>query len=197
MQIFMESGRLAGMDAAALTGWVGGKIWDVALKASLALLGLAVLDAVYQRFTFERQLRMTKEEVKEEYKRTEGNPTIKRKIRERQKALAQRRMMQEVPKASVVVTNPTHVAVALRYDPATMDRPYVVAKGTDEWALRIREAARRHGVPIVENPPLARRLHQMVDLGEAIPEVLFQAVAEVLAYVYQLKGWRLEGGGTR
>ncbi|MDI3327191.1 MAG: flagellar biosynthesis protein FlhB [Alicyclobacillaceae bacterium] len=192
--ILSDAGRLIGMDVPGLVSWTGETMWTVGLEASLGLLGLAVLDAVYQRISFQRQLRMTKQELKEEFKRTEGNPTVKRKLRERQRALAQRRMMQEVPKAHVVITNPTHYAVALRYDPASMDRPHVVAKGTDEWALRIREVARRHGVTIVENPPLARQLHQSVELGGAIPEALFQAVAEVLAYVYQLKGWRLEGG---
>ncbi|MDI3257241.1 MAG: flagellar biosynthesis protein FlhB [Kyrpidia sp.] len=194
LQVFQQAGRLGGLDPWGLVQWMGPQLWNVALEASLALLGLAVLDAWYQRFSLERQLRMTKQEVKEEFKRTEGNPAIKRKIRERQRALAQRRMMQEVPKASVVVTNPTHYAVALRYEPGAMDRPVVVAKGADVWALRIRETARAHGVPVVENPPLARRLHAMVDIGEAIPEVLFQAVAEVLAYVYRLRGWQLEGG---
>ncbi|ATY85011.1 flagellar biosynthesis protein FlhB [Kyrpidia spormannii] len=195
-QIFESSGSLGGMDPTALAGWTGDQLWNVALEASLALLGLAILDAWYQRVSFERQLRMTKQEVKEEFKRTEGNPTIKRKIRERQRALAQRRMMQEVPKATVVITNPTHYAVALRYEPESMDTPVVIAKGADVWAWRIRETARRYGVPVVENPPLARRLHAMVEIGEAIPEVLFQAVAEVLAYVYRLRGWTGERRGS-
>lgn len=152
------------------------------------LVVLAVVDYGYQRLVYERQLRMSKQEVKDEFKRTEGDPLIKQRIRKRQREMAMRRMMQEVPKADVVITNPVHVAVALRYDAGKMDAPQVVAKGADYLARRIRQVAEQHGVTIMENPPLARALYARVEVGQTIPEDLYKAVAEVLAYVYRLKG---------
>lgn len=152
------------------------------------LVVLAVLDYLYQRYEHEKSLRMSKQDIKEEYKKTEGDPLIKGKIRERQRRMALQRMMQEVPKADVVITNPTHFAIALKYDSANMEAPTVIAKGMDYVALKIKEVAKENGVIMVENKPLARALYDRSEIGESIPADLFQAVAEVLAYVYKLKG---------
>ncbi len=156
-------------------------------KTLLALAVLAILDFLFQRWETERHLRMTREELKEELKQTEGDPWVKARIRQIQRAMAQRRMMAEVPKADVIITNPQHLAVALKYELGEMPAPQVVAKGADFLAERIKEIAEEHRIPIVENPPLARALYQ-VEVGEYIPAELYQAVAEVLAYVYKLKG---------
>nr|WP_237088726.1 EscU/YscU/HrcU family type III secretion system export apparatus switch protein [Paenibacillus larvae] len=134
---------------------------------------------------------MSKQEIKDEFKKSEGDPLIKGKIRERQRRMAMQRMMQEVPKADVIITNPTHFAVALRYDAAEMEAPAVIAKGTDLIALKIKEVAKENGVTIMENKPLARALYAQVEIGQAIPADLFQAVAEVLAYVYKAKGRKM------
>ena len=157
-------------------------------KTLLALLVLAILDFLFQRWETERQLRMTREELKEELKQTEGDPWVKSRIRQIQRAMAQRRMMAEVPKADVVITNPEHFAVALKYEMGEMPAPQVLAKGADLLAQKIRAVAEAHDVPIVENPPLAQTLYREVEVGEYIPAELYQAVAEVLAYVYRLKG---------
>ncbi len=157
-------------------------------KTILALLALAVLDFLFQRWETERQLRMTREELKEELKQTEGDPWVKSRIRQIQRAMAQRRMMAEVPKADVVITNPKHFAVALKYEMGEMPAPQVLAKGADFLAQKIRALAEAHGVPVVENPPLAQTLYREVEVGDYVPAELYQAVAEVLAYVYRLKG---------
>jgi len=136
---------------------------------------------------------MTREEIREEMKESEGNPEVKGKIRQLQQERARQRMMQEVPKADVVVTNPTHFAVALRYDDKRMRAPIVVAKGADEVAAKIREVAGEHSVPIFEAPPLARALFRSVDLNEPVPAKLYVAVAQVLTYVYQLKAAKRTG----
>lgn len=170
-----------------MLGVVGSITFAVLWKSALLLLALAIFDFFYQRYDHQRSLRMSKEEIKEEFKKTEGNPTIKGKIRERQRAMAMRRMMQEVPKADVVITNPTHFAVALQYDGDRMEAPVVLAKGIDEVAQRIKQIARENGVVLVENKSLAQTLYRTVEIGGTIPQELFQAVAEVLAYVYRLK----------
>jgi flagellar biosynthetic protein FlhB len=162
-------------------------IFQVAIKICIFLLVLALLDYLYQRWEHRRSLRMTKKEVKDEYKETEGNPQIKNKIRQRQRQLAARRMMQDVPKADVVITNPTHLAIALRYDPGSMNAPMVIAKGQGLIAERIKAIAKEHDVVMVENKPLARALYQSVEIGQAVPSELYKAVAEVLAFVYRLK----------
>jgi flagellar biosynthetic protein FlhB len=159
----------------------------IGLKIGLAFLALAALDYAYQRFDYERDLRMTKQELKDESKVTEGDPLIKSRIRGIQRRIAYRRMIAEVPKADVVITNPTHVAVALKYDTGRMSAPVVVAKGADLMAARIKEIAREHHVPVVEDQPLARALYKAVDIGEQIPEQLFHAVAQVLAYIFKLR----------
>ncbi len=157
----------------------------LALSASLLLV--AVVDVPYQLWSHQRQLRMTRQEVKEEHKQTEGSPEVRARIRRLQMEQAQRRMMAEVPKADVVITNPTHYAVALRYDERRMAAPVVVAKGTDLVALHIRRIAREHGVPQVHSPVLARALYYSTELERPIPVGLYRAVAQVLAYVWQLR----------
>ena len=154
----------------------------------LAMVVLAVLDYAYQRWQHEENLKMTKQEIRDERKQTEGDPQIKSRIRSLQRQAAYHRMIAEVPTADVVITNPTHLAIALRFDPAEMNAPQVVAKGADYLAARIRDIAREHGVPLVENKPLAQSLYRLADPGDYIPVELYRAVAEVLAYVYRLKG---------
>ncbi|WP_195573191.1 flagellar biosynthesis protein FlhB [Paenibacillus sp. 1001270B_150601_E10] len=158
------------------------------IKIGAALCVLAVFDYMYQKFEFEKSIRMSKQDIKDEYKKMEGDPLIKSKIKERQRRMAMMRMMQEVPNADVVITNPTHFAVAIRYEGSSMEAPTVIAKGQDYMALRIRELAKDNGVITMENRPLARALFERTEIGETIPGDLFQAVAEVLAYVYKLKG---------
>lgn len=161
---------------------------NLGLKIAAILVVLAIFDYMYQRYEYEKNLKMSKQDIKDEYKKSEGDPLIKGKIRERQRRMAMQRMMQEVPKADVVITNPTHFAIAIQYDPKQMDAPAVIAKGMDYVALKIKGIAEEHGIIMMENKPLARALYDQVEIGQAIPADLFQAVAEVLAYVYKLKG---------
>ncbi|MBP8646576.1 MAG: flagellar biosynthesis protein FlhB [Syntrophobacteraceae bacterium] len=162
----------------------GSLAWKIFVRVCGVMLVLSVLDFGYQRWQYMRDLRMTKQEVKEESKQSEGNPQIKGRIRSIQRNLARQRMMSAVPKASVVITNPTHYAVALLYE-SEMEAPRVVAKGLDHLARQIIKIARHHGVPVVQNPPLARALYQQVKLEATIPVNLYKAVARVLAYIYQ------------
>jgi flagellar biosynthetic protein FlhB len=162
--------------------------FKLVIRVWVALVFLAFLDYLFQRWNFERELRMTKQEVKEEAKETEGDPQVKARIRSVQMNLARRRMMQEVPSADVVVTNPDHVAVALRYERDKEMAPLVVAKGAGFLCERIKQIAREHGVPVIEKPPLARLLYRQVDLGREIPVEVYRVVAEILSYVYRLKG---------
>jgi flagellar biosynthesis protein FlhB len=163
-------------------------VFSIALRIGLLLLVLALLEYAYQKYRIEQQLKMSKEEVKEEMKRMEGDPAVK--IRRRQVAIQRHKewLKKEVPKADVIVTNPTHFSVALKYDSATMHAPRVIAKGSDFLALRIRELAREHGIPILERPPLARAIYRLCNVGDEIPEQFYSAVAEILAYVYELSG---------
>ncbi|MGQ8871778.1 flagellar biosynthesis protein FlhB [Paenibacillus sp. TSA_86.1] len=161
---------------------------NLGVKISAALMVLAIFDYIYKKYDNEKKLRMSKQDIKDEYKKMEGDPLIKGKIRERQRRMAMQRMMQEVPNADVIITNPTHFAVALKYEGSEMEAPQIIAKGQDYVALRIKEIAKEHGVITMENKPLARALFQRAEIGDAIPADLFQAVAEVLAYVYKLKG---------
>lgn len=165
-----------------------------ALIIVLGLAIIALIDVPFQLYQYHRRLRMTREEVKREHKEQEGDPHVKARIRTLQREMARRRMMSEVPKADVVVTNPTHFSVALKYDSAKMGAPVVVAKGRGDVALKIREIAAEHDVPLLEAPPLARALHAHCELGEAVPAQLYTAVAEVMAYVYQLNAWLSRGG---
>lgn len=148
---------------------------------------IAVIDFFYRRYEYEENLKMTKEEIKEERKSYEGNPVIKREIRKRMRILAMRRMIKEVPKADVVITNPEHYAVALKYEKGKMEAPKVIAKGQDNIALKIKEVAKEHGVKIVEDPPLARGLYESCEIGDYIPEKFYVAVAKILAQIYRSK----------
>ncbi|AKL95464.1 flagellar biosynthetic protein FlhB [Clostridium aceticum] len=159
---------------------------NIGLRAAIVLLVIAVLDYYYQKYDYDKNLKMSKQEIKEEYKQTEGNPQIKSKIKEKQRQIAMGRMMQEVPKADVIVTNPTHFAVAIQYDPKQFEAPRVLAKGQDLIAQNIKKIATENNLPIVENKPLARTLYDTVEIGEFVPPELYQAVAEILAYVYQM-----------
>ena len=163
-------------------------VFDLGIRLSLALLVLALLDFAWQKHQHERDLRMTKEEVKDEFRSMEGDPQIKRRRREVQLRLATQRLRLDVPQADVILTNPTHVAVALRYDAETMAAPKVVAKGADQMAQRIRQIATEFRIPIVQRPPLARALYESVEPGDYVPERLYKAIAEILAYVYELTG---------
>ncbi len=153
----------------------------------LGLVVIAIGDFAYQKFSYKKKLMMTKEEAKQEHKQQDGNPEIKQRIRAVQREMSQRRVMSEVPKADVIVTNPTHISIALKYDPETMISPEVIAKGADVLALKIREIAKGHDIPIVENVPLARGLYKTVKEGQGVPRNLYKAVAEVLAFTYKLK----------
>jgi len=163
---------------------------DLALRllAGISVLtgAIALADVAYQRFEHRKQLRMSRRDVQDELKQTEGDPHLKARLKSLRMERARRRMMAEVPKATVVITNPVHVAVALHYDGETMAAPRLVAKGADSLAARIRELARAHSVPVVENPPLARTLHAAVEIGEEVPKAHYRAVAEVIGYVLRL-----------
>jgi flagellar biosynthesis protein FlhB len=163
-------------------------IYDIGLRLGIVLLVLALLDFTWQRFRHEQDLKMTKQEVKDEMKRMEGDPTIKQRRRQIQLQRAMQRVNKSVPTADVIVTNPTHFAVALKYDGDNMTAPKVVAKGTDFLAKKIRQIAIENGIPIIERPPLARALYKMCEVGQEIPEQFYNAVAEILAYVWELTG---------
>jgi len=166
---------------------VGEIILDVGLKISLVFLVIGFADLLYQKHKFSEEMKMTKQEVKDEYKNIEGDPQIKSKQRQKMREVSQKRMMQDVPKADVVITNPTHFAVAVKYDAEVSKAPIVVAKGEDFLAQKIKEVAKENGVEIVENKPLARMLYHNVDIGAEIPPELYQSVAEILAMVYHMK----------
>ena len=166
---------------------VGEIILDVGLKIAIVFVLIGIVDYFYQRWKFADEMKMTKQEVKDEYKNTEGDPQIKGRIRQKMREASQRRMMQDVPQADVVITNPTHFAVAIKYDAEVSTAPIVVAKGEDFLAQKIKEVAKEHNVQIVENKPLARMLYHNVDIGAEIPPELYQSVAEVLAMVYHMK----------
>jgi flagellar biosynthetic protein FlhB len=180
--------ELSGLPFEQMLGVATELMLTLSLRAALSLLALAVFDYGVQRWQHERDLRMSKREIREELKRYEGDPRIRERRRSLQRQLALQRMMLGVPEATVVITNPTHFAVAVRYE-KPMDAPIVVAKGTEQMALRIRETAMEHGVPIVERKELARALYRTVEVGQVIPSDLYKAVAEILAYVYRLKGF--------
>ncbi|MCB9365985.1 MAG: flagellar biosynthesis protein FlhB [Calditrichaeota bacterium] len=183
----LESSWLFFMPKEQLLPEMGRKLNDLFRAAAMVLLAIGLLDFVYQRYDHEQSLKMTKEEVKEEAKQQEGDPKVKGKIREIMIRSTLKRMMKNIPEADVVITNPTHIAVALKYDREKSSAPVVVAKGARKVAERIKEIAAEHGVPIVENKPLARTLFKSVDVGMEIPVELYKAVAEILAYVYRIK----------
>lgn len=169
-------------------GLLAETVTDLGIRIAIMYMVLAFADFAYQKFKFKQDMRMTKQEIKEEYKQQEGDPQIKGKIRQRMQEASRRRMMQNLPQADVVITNPTHYAVAIKYDPEVTDAPIVIAKGEDYLAAKIKEVAKEHKIEIVENKPLARMLYANVDVGQAVPPELYQAVAEVLAFVYHLQG---------
>lgn len=179
---------VTGTDAAQVVRAVGHVFLLAASAGVIVIVALSLIDFTYQRFQHSKDMRMTKKEVRDEAKNSEGDPQVKARIRQVQREIASRRMMDDVPKATVVITNPTHYAVALRYEDGRDAAPTVVAKGLDHVALRIRALATESRVMIVEEPPLARALHRSCEIGDAVPENLFEAVAKVLAYVYRMEG---------
>jgi len=188
MDVARDLPMLLDLNVAQGAAFIGESLFNLSIRIGIGLLVLAILDYVYQWWEYEKSLRMSKQEIKDEFKQMEGDPQIRSKVKEKQRQLGLRRMMQQVPSADVVVTNPTHYAVALKYEPALGDAPVVVAKGLDLIALRIKEIATKSKVAVVENPPLAQVLYSSTEIGQSIPADLFQAVAEVLAYVYSIKG---------
>jgi flagellar biosynthesis protein FlhB len=184
----ISSPAMMDMDSSQFVSYMGSSAFRLIGGVCIGLFVVAAMDFSYQKFRFWKSMMMSKEEVKQEQKQKEGDPLLKARIRSMQREAARKRMMQDVPKADVIVTNPTHIAVALKYDGEKMAAPRVVAKGADLVAQRIKEVARKNGIPLVENVPLARALHKSVKVGGSVPRSLYQAVAEVLAYVYRLKG---------
>lgn len=164
-------------------------VWSFIFLASSMIL-ITLIDVPFQLYSHNKKLKMTKQEVKDEFKDTEGKPEVKRRVRQVQFEMTQRRMLQDVPKADVVITNPSHYSVALKYDPDAMEAPLVVAKGADHIALKIREIAKVHDVEIVQSPPLTRAVYYHAEVGDEIPSSLYLAVAQVLAYVFQLRRFR-------
>jgi len=182
----LQMPKLMYMDLSASLSRIAQVIFALAFQICAVIFALAILDYGYQKWQHKEGLKMSKDEVKEEFKQQEGDPQIKSKIKQKQRQMAMQRMMKEVPKADVIVTNPTHFAVALQYKKG-MAAPLVVAKGQDLVAQKIKEVARAAGVAIVENRPLARALYASVEIGDVVPQALYKSVAEVLAYVYRLK----------
>lgn len=181
------------MAAMALAGWplviqLMTVLYEIGLQLGLALLVIALVDFAWQRWKFERDLRMSKQEVKEEMRSMDGDPMLKQRRRKMQLAAAMQRIQKAVPTADVIVTNPTELAIAIKYDQDKMAAPRVVAKGADHLAKKIREIAMLHGIPIVERKPLAQALYKTVEVGQEVPERFYQAIAEILAYVYRLSG---------
>jgi flagellar biosynthetic protein FlhB len=188
--LYINTDRLLGLGSEPIHVAIGHAValaGQSLLALTAALVLIAAVDVPFQLWQYKQDMRMTREEVRQEYKESEGSPEIKGRIRALQREMAERRMMQDVPKADVIVVNPTHYAVALRYDEKNMRAPTVVAKGVDLMAARIREVANEHRVPIFEAPPLARALHRTTEIGDEIPAGLYVAVAQVLTYVFQLR----------
>ncbi len=182
--------------ALSLSGWtmlaqVCSVLYGIGLQLAVALLILALIDFAWQRWKFEKDLRMTKQEVREEMRSMDGDPLLKQRRRKMQMAAAMQRIQKAVPNADVIVTNPTELAIAIKYDVEKMAAPKVVAKGADHLAKKIREIAMLHGIPIIERKPLAQALYKTVEVGQEVPEKFYKAIAEVLAYVYRLRGKKL------
>ncbi len=179
---------VANLDVMQIFSLCAGLVYNITMRIGIVLLILAILDFSYQKWKHEKDLKMTKQEVKDEMKRMDGDPQIKARRRQIQMQQAMKRIKTTVPTADVIVTNPTHFAIALKYDSGTMNAPRVVAKGADFLAFRIREIAAENGIPIIERPPLARALYKMCEVGQEIPEQFYSVVAEILAYVWELSG---------
>lgn len=180
--------HMVGLPLPLLLDEIQGLVLRLLVGVLVVLVVIAVIDVLYQRHEHYKKMRMTKQELKDEYKQTEGDPHVKAKLRQLRAERARQRMMQAVPRADVVITNPTHYAVALQYKPEEMEAPVCVAKGVDDLALRIRKLAQEHNITIYESPPLARVLYDTVELEEMIPQDHYKAVAEVISYVFKLKG---------
>lgn len=178
---------LADASVGAIFSFTAATAYKIVFRVSLVLVILAILDYAYQRYQHEKKLKMTKQEVKEEHKQMEGDPHVKSRVRSLQREMARRRMIQQVPRATVVVTNPTHIAIALRYEPQESDAPVVLAKGKRLIAERIKQIARENGIPLIEDKPLARAMYDKAEVGFPIPAEFYTAVAQVMAYVYRLK----------
>lgn len=168
--------------------YIGDMVINTGLTISVVYMILGVLDYIYQKFKFKKDMKMTKQEIKDEFKQTEGDPQIKGRIKQKMREASQRRMMQSLPEADVVITNPTHYACAIKYDKDVSDAPILIAKGADFLAQKIKDVAKDNKIEIVENKPLARMLYFNVEIGDQIPPELYQMTAEVLAYVYSIKG---------
>ncbi len=179
--------KLMSMDIFNSVVYVLQSVYNLVIRLSIAFIAIAIFDYLYQWWEYERNIKMTKQEVKEEYKQTEGDPVMRGRIKDAQRKMAQQRMMQQVPQADVIVKNPTHFAIALKYDIDKNAAPIVVAKGQDHVALRIIEEAEKHNIPMMEDKPLARMLYKEVEIGREIPPQFYTAIAEVLAWVYSLK----------
>ncbi|QPJ62729.1 MAG: flagellar biosynthesis protein FlhB [Candidatus Nitronauta litoralis] len=185
---FAEIPPMMGLSVGQILAFLGRVMIEIMIKVLLMIILIALIDFAFQKFTYTENLRMTKQQVKDERKDTEGNPQIKQRIRTVQLEMMRKRMMAAVPEADVVVTNPTHFSIAIKYDRNKHEAPVVVAKGQGDIALKIREIAKENDVPLVEDKPLARLLYKSVEIGQIIPTHLYRAVAEILAYVYKLKG---------
>lgn len=168
--------------------FIGKLVVELGIKSSILLIILAIFDYYYQKYDHDKKIRMSKQDIKDEYKKSEGDPLIKAKIKQKQRQMAMSRMMQSIPDADVIITNPTHYAIAIVYKPEDMGAPKVVAKGIDNIAFKIKEIAAKHEITTVENKWLARSLYHQVEIGDPVPSDLYHAVAEVLAYVYKIKG---------
>lgn len=185
--------QLSDMSTGQLAVAIGKLSLGIGLKIGAAVLVIAALDFAWQRYDFEKSIRMSRQELKDEFKDTEGSPMVKMRVRQIQREMARKRMMAAVPTADVVITNPIHLAVAIKYNTDEQAAPFVVAKGERLVAQRIKEIAKEHGIPVIEDVSLARALFKLCDVGQMIPETLYRAVAEILAYVYKLNG-KLAGG---
>ena len=179
---------LSEMDLNSIVSYILHTFFKIFVRCTLAMILLVIIDYAYQRWEFEKRIKMSKQEIKEEFKKTEGDPLIKSRIKSIQTEMARRRIMQAVPQADVVITNPTRLAVALKYDSLTMNAPKLLAKGAGLLAKRIRDLAKEHDIPIVENKELARNLYSLVENDQEIPPTLYQTVAEILAFIYKMKG---------
>ena len=175
------------LDLMAAVLYISNFVINMGIKISAVYLLIGFFDFIYQKFKFKKDMRMSKQEVKDEYKQQEGDPQIKGKIKSKMRETSMRRMMQQMPEADVVITNPTHFACAIKYDKEKASAPVLLAKGADHLAQKLKDIAKEHNVPIVENKPLARMLYYNVEIDAEIPQELYQMTAEVLAYVYQLK----------
>jgi flagellar biosynthetic protein FlhB len=183
--------KLIGMEMVQLLAETKALLAKLLIGVVAIVAAIATIDVIYQRMQHLREMRMSRQEIKDEFKETEGDPLIKGRLRQLRMERTRRRMMAQVPHSDVVVTNPTHYAVALKYDPATMSAPRMMAKGVDKVAQKIREIAKEHGIPVVENPPLARGLHAAVDIDQEVTPEFYKAVAEVISYIFKLKRRRL------